>query len=89
MDVTDSEEHFLNMDGEGSFVIAMGERRGKFRGMSCELVMLLVDEEAGVGYDQEPQRELKRKSPLPLGQHCCRDERHTMTRWMHEGNIQQ
>ena len=35
------------MDGEGSFVIAMGEGRGEFRGMSCELVTLLVDEEAG------------------------------------------
>ena len=47
------------MDGEGSFVIAMGEGRGEFRGMSCELVTLLVDEEAGAGYDQELQRELK------------------------------
>ena len=49
------------MDGEGSFVIAMGEGRGEFRGMSCELIVtLLVDEEAGACDDQELQRELKK-----------------------------
>ena len=33
----DGEERFLNMDGEGSFGIAMGEGRAEFRGMSCSL----------------------------------------------------